>query len=68
MALQQVSSEHLPSDEELNALILRWSVLAGVADITPVPGADIAAVATCQLTMFFDMARKYGGVRNKGKI
>lgn len=60
MTSQLASSKRLPSDDELNALILRWSVLAGVADITPIPGADIAAVAGCQMKMFFEMAEKYG--------
>lgn len=47
-------------DEKLNAMILRWSVLAGVADVTPVIGADVAAVAGCQMKMFYDMAEHYG--------
>ena len=56
------------SDDELNALILKWSVLAGVADITPIPGADVAAVAGCQLKMFYDMAEKYGVSVNKERF
>lgn len=48
-----------PSGDKLNNIILKWSVLAGVADITPVVGADIAAVAGCQLKMFYDMAEEY---------
>ena len=48
-----------PSDEKLNNIILKWSVLAGVADITPIVGADIAAVTGCQLKMFYDMAGEY---------
>jgi hypothetical protein len=48
-----------PTDEELNALILRWSVLAGVANITPIIGADVSAVAGCQMKLFFEMAEKY---------
>ena len=48
-----------PDDEKLNAMILKWSVLAGVADVTPVVGADIAGVAGCQLKLFYDMAKEY---------
>jgi uncharacterized protein (DUF697 family) len=48
-----------PSEEKLNTIILKWSVLAGVADITPILGADIAAVAACQLKMFYDMAEEF---------
>lgn len=59
MTSQLASFVSTPSDDSLNALILRWSVLAGVADITPIPGADIAAVAGCQMKMFFEMAEKY---------
>lgn len=47
------------NDEKLNAMILRWAVLSGVADVTPVAGADVAAVAGCQLKMFYEMAEMY---------
>jgi uncharacterized protein (DUF697 family) len=46
-------------DDKLNSLILRWAVLSGVADITPIVGADVAAVVGCQLKMFYEMADIY---------
>jgi uncharacterized protein (DUF697 family) len=48
------------SDEKLNRIILTWSVASGVADITPIIGADLAAVAICQFKMFSALAREYG--------
>jgi uncharacterized protein (DUF697 family) len=48
-----------PLDGRLNKIILKYAVLAGVADITPIVGADIAAVAGCQLKMFYEMAEEY---------
>jgi uncharacterized protein (DUF697 family) len=56
---EMVLTKGFHTDEELNALILRWSVLAGVADVTPIVGADVAAVAGCQMKLFFEMAAKY---------
>ena len=47
------------SEEKLNSMILKWSLMAGVADLTPIIGADIAAIAGCQLKLFYDMAEHY---------
>ena len=47
------------SDDKLNSIILKYSVLAGVADITPMFGADVAAVTACQLKMFYELADEY---------
>ncbi len=41
----------MPSDNELNRIILKWTELAGAA--------NIAGVAGCQLKMFYDMAGEY---------
>lgn len=49
----------MPSKEKLNEIILKWSVFAGLADVTPIPGADLAAVTTCQLKMFYELAEQY---------
>lgn len=48
-----------PSDDKLNGIILRWSVAAGLADITPIVGADLAAVTGCELKMFYAIAKEY---------
>jgi uncharacterized protein (DUF697 family) len=60
MGTESIVKKNEPSIERLNGLIMRYSILAGVADITPIVGADIAAVAGCQLKMFYDMAEEYG--------
>lgn len=49
----------MSSDDKLNEIILKWSVLAGVADITPIIGADVAAVTGCQLKMFYELAEQH---------
>lgn len=42
----------MDEDEKANSTILRYSVLAGVADITPIVGADLAVVLAFQLKMY----------------
>ncbi len=41
----------MPSDSELNRIILKWTELAGAA--------NVAGVAGCQFKMFYDMAGEY---------
>ena len=47
-------------EDKVDHTILKWSVLSGVADITPIVGADVAAVVGCQLKMFYELAEYYG--------
>ncbi|MCX6628387.1 MAG: DUF697 domain-containing protein [Candidatus Solibacter sp.] len=47
-------------EDKVNSTILRYSLLAGVADITPIVGADLAGVLGCQLTMYYTLAEHYG--------
>ncbi|MCB1194006.1 MAG: DUF697 domain-containing protein [Leptospiraceae bacterium] len=59
MSINTEENNKKPSEEKINAIIMRCSVLAGVADINPIVGADVAGVAGCQLKMFYDIASEY---------
>lgn len=65
---QKEDKNLLRSDDKLNGIILKWSMLAGVADMSPVVGTDLAGVAGCQLKMFYELAEQYEVVVTKARF